>query len=88
MRARTLVPVAGLGLFLSLDLLGGCATQQRLVFDKLGVTAADRQRDEDQCVRNAITQDTDGRLLTLIVIDRDAYTRCMQTRGYTMRPAR
>ena len=88
MRVRTLMPVAGLGLFLSLGLLAGCVTRERLVFDKPGVTPADRRRDEDQCLRNAVSQDTDGRLLALVVIDRDAYARCMQTHGYTMRPAR
>ena len=87
MRAPVLIRAA-LSLLLSLGVLTGCATQQRMVYDKAGTTAAARQQDEDQCVRSSITQDTEGRILMLFDVDRNAYARCMQGRGYTTQPAR
>jgi hypothetical protein len=87
MRARQAIRAVGLSLVLSLELLGGCGTQQRVVYDKPGATTTDMQRDEGECVRGALTQDVSGRILTLLTIDRDAYARCMQARGYTERPA-
>ena len=84
MRVRTLIPVTDLGLFLSLGLLAGCATQARLVFDKPGVTDADRQRDQKECGL-ASADDTDSSHLLLVYgIDRDAYVSCMTARGYTV----
>jgi hypothetical protein len=79
----------GLSLTLSLSFLAGCGTQQRLVYDKPGaVLPPDAQRDENECLQGAITHDASGRILTLMQIDRDAYERCMQARGYAARPAR
>lgn len=64
-------------------LLAGCATS-RIAWDKAGATAADRERDENVCMRAAIGLDS-GSLLVPYCIDRDVYTRCMETRGYTVR---
>ena len=88
MRARHVIRAAGFSLVLSLEFLAGCGTHQRLIYDKPGVTAADAQRDQSECVRGALTQDVSGQILALVEIDREAYARCMQARGYTARPAR
>lgn len=65
-------------------LLGGCATA-RIAWDKPGVTQAERERDENACFRAAIGTDGGGQLLAPYCIDREVYTRCMETRGYTVR---
>ncbi len=65
-------------------LLAGCATA-RITWDKAGVTQAERERDENACLRAAIGTDGGGQLLTPYSIDREVYTRCMETRGYTVR---
>lgn len=65
-------------------LLAGCATTSRIAWDKAGATAADRERDENACLRAAVGLDR-GSLLVPYCIDRDVYTRCMETRGYTVR---
>jgi hypothetical protein len=66
-------------------LLAGCATE-RIAWDKPGVTQAERERDENACLRAAIGTDGGGQLLVPYCIDREVYTRCMETRGYTVRP--
>lgn len=65
-------------------LLAGCATA-RIAWDKPGVTPAERERDENVCFRAAIGTDGGGQLLAPYCIDREVYTRCMETRGYTVR---
>ncbi len=64
-------------------LLAGCATG-RIAWDKPGVSQAERERDENTCLRAAIG--ADGALLVPYCIDREVYTQCMETRGYTVRP--
>jgi hypothetical protein len=66
-------------------LLGGCATG-RIAWDKPGVSQTERERDENTCLRTAIGTDGGGQLLVPYCIDREVYTRCMETRGYTVRP--
>lgn len=66
-------------------LLGGCATG-RISWDKSGVTQAERERDENACLRLAIGSDGRGGLLVPYCIDREVYTQCMEARGYTVRP--
>ena len=66
-------------------LLGGCATG-RIAWDKSGVTQVERERDENACLRASIGTDGGGQLLVPYCIDREVYTRCMETRGYTVRP--
>jgi hypothetical protein len=69
---------------LTAGVLAGCATG-RLDWDKPGVTHAEQERDENSCLRAAIGTDRSGQLLAPYCIDRDAYTRCMEGRGYTVR---
>lgn len=67
--------------------LAGCATAtRRAAYDKPGVTRAERERDENACVRAAIGSDGSGRLLAPYCIDREVFTTCMEGRGYTVRP--
>lgn len=66
-------------------LLAGCATG-RIAWEKAGVAQAERERDENACLRSAITADSGGgQLLAPYCIDREVYTRCMESRGYTVR---
>ena len=65
-------------------LLAGCATG-RIAWDKPGVSQAERERDENACLRAAIGTHSGGELLAPYCIDRDVYTRCMETRRYTVR---
>ena len=66
-------------------LLAGCATG-RIGWDKAGVTQAERERDENACLRAAIGIDGSGGLLVPYCIDREVYTQCMEARGYAVRP--
>ena len=72
------------GVLAALGLLVGCATtEQKMVFDKTGVSAAQRQQDENACMRETLGIDPEGRLFAPFTVDRGAYERCMQARGYT-----
>lgn len=66
-------------------LLAGCATG-RIAWDKPGITQAEREREENACLRAAIGTDGEGGLLLPYCIDREVYTQCMQARGYTVGP--
>ena len=74
-------------LVLVLMALAACATEQ-IAFEKLGVSSGDRQRDENACLRQAIGGETSGQLLAPYRIDRDAFIRCMEGRGYTAKSQR
>ena len=64
--------------------VAGCATG-RIAWEKAGVAQADRERDENACLRLAVTADRGGaQLLAPYCIDREIYTRCMEGRGYTV----
>jgi hypothetical protein len=57
----------------------------RLGQDRPGISQAERERDENACLRAAIGTHSGGELLAPYCIDRDVYTRGMETRGYTVR---
>jgi hypothetical protein len=80
--AATRVTIALLG---AAALLAGCATG-RIAWDKPGTSQAERERDENACLRAAIGTDGGGDLLVPYCIDREVYTQCMEKRGYTVRP--
>ena len=67
--------------------LTACATEQ-IAFEKLGVSSDDRQRDENACLRASIGGETSGQLLAPYRIDRDAFIRCMEARGYIAKSQR
>lgn len=64
--------------------LAGCATS-RIAWEKAGVAQAERERDENVCLRAAIGTDGSGELLAPYCIDREVYTQCMEGKGYTVR---
>jgi len=64
--------------------VAGCASAP-VSYDKPGVTQAARQRDQNECLRAAISTDERARILTAYQIDREAYVRCLEARGYTAR---
>jgi hypothetical protein len=77
--------VAG-GLLVVLGLVSGCATRPAAVYQKPGVAEAERERDENACLRGSVVSNDRGYVLLPFDIDRDAYHRCMQARGYVARP--
>jgi hypothetical protein len=79
MRAGALVTAMLFGL------LAVCTTSQAaFTYGKPGVAAADRQRDENACLRASSGLDDEGFLLPFLPfeIDRAAYCQCMEARGY------
>lgn len=88
MRATSLRAVMGVsGLLVSFGLLAGCATtSSRVVFHKPGVSAAERERDENTCLRSSVGLDDQQRILTPFEIDRAAFRSCMEARGYVATP--
>jgi len=78
-RGRALVVVA------ATTMLAGCTTTNRITWEKTGVAQGERERDENACLRAAITAEGGGQLLSPFCIDREVYTRCMEGRGYTVR---
>jgi hypothetical protein len=81
-RVRVLVTVVLLGL------LAACSTTSKSTqtYDKPGVDTAERQRDENACLRSASGLDNQGFLLPFLPfeIDRSAYSQCMEGRGYRL----
>ena len=74
-----------LGITLAMTMIvGGCATS-RGTYDKPGLGDTERRRDEAECLRAAVGSEDFRFLLLPITIDREAYERCMQQRGYTRR---
>jgi hypothetical protein len=71
---------------LSLGLLAACATPTSTAsrYVKPGTEAATRQHDEIACLRVASQVNDEGYLLLPFQIDRAAFHRCMQERGYTL----
>jgi hypothetical protein len=65
-------------------LVGGCAmTPRKPVYEKAGVSAEQKKKDESACLQAGL--DTPGGIRggTYISVDRDAVDRCMRERGYT-----
>jgi hypothetical protein len=91
MATRSLNAASGVGsLLVSFALIAGCATSDpgQIVFTKAGASAADRQKDETECLRSSTGVDDQTRILVPFQVDRAAYTKCMETRGYTATPAK
>ena len=78
--------VIGLGgLVLSLGLLAGCATSPPAVAHRdPGAATSDRARDENACLRASVGFNDDDFLLLPFDIDREAFQRCMEARGYRL----
>jgi hypothetical protein len=85
MRHRTWTTAAvPIVLLTAMTLGAGCATR-RIAWEKPGVTQADRERDENACLRAAIGSDGGAQTLAPYCIDREIYIRCMEGRGYAVR---
>ena len=66
-------------------LLAGCVST-KMVFEKPGVTQADKERDQGICLRQSIDSSEPDSIMLPYCVDREAYTKCMEARGYTARP--
>ena len=77
-------------LLISFALMAGCATSDsgQIVFTKAGVSATDRQKDDTECLRSSTGVDDQTRIVVPFQVDRAAYTKCMEARGYTATPAK
>ena len=71
---------------LLLMLLGGCASRTSDVWTKPGVTDSDRQRDQRECLAQAVdpSEPLGGPLGNVVHLDRGLYEACMAQRGYTL----
>lgn len=67
-------------LALSLGVLAGCATSPPLV-------ASARKTDESACARASVGLNDRGYLLLPFTLDREAYRRCLEERGYDRPPS-
>jgi hypothetical protein len=62
---------------------GGCvSTRGKTVYEKPGVTAAQKQADEAECTKAGLDAAEGPRGSAFLAVDRDAVDRCMQARGY------
>ncbi len=64
-------------------LLVGCASSLS-VYEKPGVAEADLRRDRAACLRTAAS-DSEAFRFSGPTIDREAFARCMEAKGYTLR---
>src|SRR5262249_38783338 len=91
MGTRSLNAATGVGgLLVSFALVAGCGTSDpgMIVFTKAGASTADRQKDENDCLRSSVGVDDQTRILVPFQVDRAAYQKCMEARGYTASPAK
>jgi hypothetical protein len=68
---------------LVVSILAGCSTSEPIVYVKPGVTASQQKADRTACFEASIGAIQDPRPSPLPPVDREAYARCMQTKGYT-----
>jgi hypothetical protein len=62
--------------------LAGCSTGKMARDDSQRVADPERQRATSECVRASLTVSNSGELFRPYFVDRDAYARCMEARGY------
>lgn len=61
----------------------GCASQ-RVAYTKPGVTEAERRRDETACLQRSLGGHPERvHILAPVVIDREVFTSCLESRGYS-----
>ena len=70
---------------LLLILTSGCAAAEpKPMFEKTGSTEAQTKKDQAACARASVTGE-DQVVANILKLDREAYRRCMEGRGYTLR---
>ena len=71
----------------SLVVFGACATSAppRVMYDKPGVSDADRKRDEAQCTTASVGTPRPDVSLGLMRVNREAFDNCMKGKGYSAR---
>jgi hypothetical protein len=68
---------------IAMALIGGCVSPRgKTVYEKPGVTDAQKQTDEGQCTKAAVDAAEGPRGSAFLAVDREAVDRCMQARGY------
>lgn len=78
-------PTTGMRVVGIIGLLVGCASGRGLgVYDKPGAPEADVRRDRAACLR-ASASESDPFRFSGPTIDREAFARCMEGKGYTLR---
>ena len=68
-------------------LSAGCVSMQeqpRMIFEKPGASQDQIKKDHTTCMRTSVTGE-DQVISNLLKLDRAAYKRCMEDRGYTLR---
>jgi uncharacterized protein YceK len=66
-------------------LMGGCASARgKTVYDKPGVTDAQRKSDEAECTKASLDVAGGPRGSAILAVDRDAVDGCMRARGYSI----
>ena len=84
-RVRSITVTAALVVVAVPAFLAGCASTE-VVFGKAGVTQADKERDQGACLRQAIGTNERDAILLPYCVDREAFTKCMEARGYAAQP--
>jgi hypothetical protein len=81
--AEAAIKRTGMGLLLVLSV--GCATTEpRVIYEKAGTPEAQVKKDHAACVRASVTGE-ETIVSNILKLDREAYKRCMEGRGYTVR---
>ncbi len=60
----------------------GCATG-KVTYEKPGTTQEDRKRDVSDCALASLGHQPERHVLTPIMVDRAAFERCLENRGYS-----
>lgn len=68
-------------LVIALAFAVGCAG--KVAYEKPGSTEADRKRDVADCVHASIGHEAAGHVVAPVVIDREAFAKCLESRGYS-----
>ena len=72
-------------LLTALLLVTGCASSQN-AYQKPGTSEGDRKRDTAECARASIGHEPGRHVVTPVVIDREAFAKCLEARGYARIP--
>lgn len=74
------------GVLVIISTLAACGTGNKMVFQKPGVAQSQQKADELACLEASIGDIQEPRPSPLPPIDRAAFERCMQAKGYVAVP--